>query len=184
MSCVLGLDLAPTLNGFAVGDGSSAPLAGAWALPDCGPRLGQLARAHKAELAALFRTHEIGAVCYESPILGRYDKLWTIRRIYGLGMITEDFVKDWNEKTAAHVTCREVDLRTVKKQLSGAHDASKADMVYHARRLGIELPATDVAGRKDAADAVGVWLCGLKDHAPAAHAQWDAKLWLGRGRMI
>lgn len=179
MSCGLGLDLAPTLCGFCVGDGRSTPYAAAWILKDHGPRLGALFCEFEDHLEALYRDWPFEWVCQEAPINPRrWDKLWTLRRTYGLGAVVER----WCFRRG--IPLIEADVRRVKAALSGHAGAGKPDMVAAARRAGVELPKTKEAGREDAADGLGCWTVGMKDFDPATWAKWDAMLWRQRGALL
>lgn len=175
---VCGLDLAPTLCGYAVGDGSRTPYASAWRLADHGPDLGAMACELEDYLALLHTEWQFTVCCYEAPIHTRYDQLLKIRRIYGLGVTVER----WCRRTG--VRCIEADLRTIKRQLAGQHDAGKSDMVAAALRAGVDLPKRKDDGREDAADAFGAWLVGMADHDPARWAQFYAGLWKQRGALV
>lgn len=178
MPGVLGLDLSPSLNGWSYIDGPRTPIADAWEFDRFGDDLGALACAYDDHLDELFRLFDPAYVAYESPILRKWDKLPTLRRIYGLGMATERYCR------TRGVIYKEADLRLVKAQLAGDAFADKADMVKAALRLGVILPKTDAAGRKDAADATGVALYGMAEYSPATWAHFDSILNASRGALL
>lgn len=179
MSCGLGLDIAPTLCGFCVGDGRSTPYAAAWILKDHGPRLGALFCEFEDHLEALHRDWPFEWMCQEAPINHRkWDATITLRRTYGL----QGHAESWCHRRGIPVI--EADPRRLKAALSGHHDAGKPDMVAAARRAGVDLPRTKDDGREDAADGLAAWLVGMKDFDPPTWAKWDAMLWRQRGALI
>lgn len=170
MTCILGFDLAPSLSGYCVGDGQGAPVAAAWEFPDCGDDLGALGEHMAQQARALIAEHQPDLVTYEAPILRQTDKLWKLRRIYGLGMALEMTCR------AADVPCLEIDLRRIKGVLTGDAFAEKTEVVRAVMRLGVPLPRTDAEGRKDAADAFGCWLIGMMEIDHAAASPWLARI--------
>jgi Holliday junction resolvasome RuvABC endonuclease subunit len=177
MACVLAFDLAPGSSGYCVGDGQGVPTAGAWRFPPLGDDLGALAAHMQDQAGALIREHQPDLVAYEAPILvtkgrhgGRSDTLADLRRIYGLGVVLELTCVRFGVRVA------EVDLRRVKKVMTGDHQATKSQVVRAAMGLGIPLPTTKDEGREDAADAVGVWMIGLSEVDGSAAAPWLARL--------
>lgn len=161
--------------GFCYGTGETLPTCGAWRFEQCGDDLGEMLVKINGELSTVIYHRKVEVAAYEAPILTRYDKLGPLRKTYSLGAHLEFVCKQ------ANVPCFEVDLRAVKKELAGFAAADKDDMVAAAEKLGVHLPATDAAGRKDAADALGVWLLLLRSRSPRLSARFDAALWGSRG---
>lgn len=71
---------------------------------------------------------------------------------------------------------------SAKKALGGTGRADKGDMVFAARRAGIDL-SPGKEGR-DEADAFGVWLVGLAWYAPHLRERWDAAIRSNRGSLV
>lgn len=135
-------------------------------------------------------------VIFEAPILpppqmqqdlkGRWKAkamttVHTLRKLQGLAAIVEVEVFDL-AAAGWPIYCREVPLQTVKKELGGSGRAEKADMIFAARRAGIEISAGSEG--EDEADAFGVWLVGLKHHAPQHFPHWLARINGGRGSLV
>jgi Holliday junction resolvasome RuvABC endonuclease subunit len=164
------------LLGFCYGDGSTLPTAGAWAFPQAGDNLGKMLCAIDDRLAEHFDTYQPECVAYESPILMRWDKLGPLRKTYSLGAHIEFMCE------RRGIPCFEVDLKAVKRELAGHHDASKKSMVYAAEKLGVILPKGP--GREDAADALGAWLTLLRAKDRHASSRFDQALWSARGSVL
>jgi hypothetical protein len=105
----------------------------------------------------------------------------TTRKLQGLAALAELLPYQLKEQ-GFPIYCREVPLQTVKKRLGGHGRAEKADMVFAARRAGIEVSAGDEG--EDEADAFGVWLVGLESHAPQHFPRWLARINGGRGSLV
>jgi hypothetical protein len=135
-------------------------------------------------------------VIYEAPTLppaqveqdskGRWKAkmqttIHTTRKLQGLAAVVELEVYDLAQ-AGWPIYCREVPLQTVKKELGGSGRAGKADMVFAARRAGIEIASGDEG--EDEADAFGVFLVGVKYHAPQHFARWLALINGGRGTLV
>ena len=178
MPGMIGLDIAPGLTGWAFISGTNTPIADAWKFPACGDDLGALACAHEDELDRLFRMFDPDGLTYEEPIIRSWDKIDTLRKTYGLGMQTEHFCR------RRGVVYREASVQKVKAQMTGERWAEKSDVVKAALSLGIELPALDSDGRKDAADAVGAAIYGLAEHDPPTWAYFDSLLNASRGQLL
>lgn len=178
MPVVLGLDTSARKVGYAVGDGSVPPEADAFIFPPVEEDYGVLAEAFDECLTALVNRTVPALVCVEAPILVPGDTIVKVRKLYGVL---------WQVALLCHrrgVPYREKSLRQVKKELAGFAGAQKADMVAVAERLGVRLPETQIAGREDAADAVAVWLLGLRDVDKRASAEWDHRLANARGGLL
>lgn len=176
MGAVLFLDIAPNLTGYAVGDGSSAPTADAWRFPDFGEDYGALA-IHMCEwLNALVERHDVDRVAYESPIPPkRHDRLTTLRRILGLGVVVEAECIRIGERRGRLLPCGEVDNRRIKTMATGDHVAGKKEVAAAVAAAGIPLPRTLELGRHDAADAAAGWVILLSEHDAAAASPWIAR---------
>lgn len=171
---LLGLDTATHWCGWTCGDGATVPDCGAWELPEAGDDIGLMLDAYDQRLNDILNRRIIGAVAFEAPILTPYDTVLKIRKLYALGSHTEFVCRKRG------LPCHEVDLRQVKKELTGNSEAKKDDMVAVARRLGLCLPTGP--GAKDAADSLGVWLVLLREYDRAASSQWDVAIHSRSGR--
>lgn len=163
-----GFDLASRSTGYCVGSGAHVPEAGAWAFPQCGDDLGRMLDLFDRELVNLIETHKVERAAFEAPIKRQHDTLLTARKLYGLASHLE-----W----VCHrrgILCHEVDLRAVKRSLSGGAAASKDDMVFCARKIGVVLPTK---GTDDAADAVGCWLTLLRAVDKHSSMEFDKALY-------
>jgi len=197
---ILGLDLA-TSTGFAHGGGETLPVVGALRLPSTGDDVGAFLAAFRDWLSPLVvRLESIAAaegrdlvVIFEAPILPkpRWDpvkrkwaestNLMTTRKLQSLAGVVELVCHDMVE-AGRGVVCREAHLQTVKKELTGHGRAEKGDMVLAARRAGIDLSPGDEG--QDEADAFGVWLLGIRYHAPEYQATWDRRVHGGGDRLV
>lgn len=189
---LLGLDLASRLTGWCVGDGSSVPACGAWSFPpvkaeDGSHDFGLLLATLDEYLTNCHARRPFEAVSYEAPILvfqrrgpdgavARNDNLGTLRLLYPLGA----FVEYWCHIRS--IPCFEVSVQAIKKEVGGHRHAAKADLVFVAERAGLKLPPG--AGREDAADAFGAWLCLLRHLHSARSADWDRRIYSPRGALL
>jgi len=107
--------------------------------------------------------------------------IYTTRKLQGLAALAELLPYQLKE-LGWPIECREVPLQTVKKELGGSGRAEKADMIFAARRAGIDISAGPEG--EDEADAFGVWLVGLKHHAPQHFPRWLARINGGRGSLV
>lgn len=172
-------DLAPGLTGFCTGTGETRPACGAFRLPRSGDDLGEMGLFLWNWLETHIETYRPTCIGYESPILTPKDNLLKVRKIYGLGVILETVAANHGIPTF------EKDLRELKRELTGRHDASKDDMVEVAERCGIELPATKAEGREDAADAFAGWKIGIRELNPKLSQNWDRLIYSrGRGGLL
>ena len=110
---LLGLDLGAELTGYCVGIGDSIPTAGAWRFSPAGDDLGALGDALYRALDGLTTLYPVTRIVYEAPILLRRDKLLTLRKLYGLGMVLET----WAKQVA--VPCHEASVAALKRELAG-----------------------------------------------------------------
>lgn len=170
---VLAFDLSPSLCGWGFVQGAEF-VTGAWDLGGVTTDLGGMGRALSAQVRTLRERFDPERICYEAPILKPHDKLATLRCTYGLGMVLETLADGWG------IPCNEVDLRQIKRLLTGDQWADKKFVLKAIVGLGVALPPSDAAGRKDAADAAGCALVSLQAVDPAAADIWLAKIkgWL------
>src|ERR1700756_4475644 len=93
---ICGLDLGIHLTGWAIGDGSTVPQAGAWRFPDVGSDLGELGKQFSHRLKDAVLDHGVTHVIYEAPFLDRYrDKVMYLRKRMGMDMILETLCSDY-----------------------------------------------------------------------------------------
>lgn len=194
MTIIIGLDMA-SCTGVCYGRPNTIPLAEATRAPVTGKDLGPWgAHFFRYFTALLDRLHERLQpgeeifLVYESPVFvrDRWDpvqqkmvgqsNIWTTRKLQSLGTILEAAC----EMHVAPTKVYEVNLKTIKKQLTGSGRAEKGAMVAVARKLGVVLPPGDEA--MDAADAVGAFLIGCKAVEPSSFAYWNQRLHSG-GRL-
>lgn len=166
-------DTGPHLTGWCVGDGSQIPEVGVWEFTEEGDDYGALGCQLLRKMTAFHAEYAPDEVCYEAPLHivkkagrpGRTDTLPFLRRRYGMDFLIETFFVNKG------ATVRQIDLRWIKKELTGDVYGDKKDMVAVARRIGLALPPGD--GAKDATDAFGAWLVRLREIDPKASAHWD-----------
>lgn len=183
---ILSFDLATRLTGYCAGNGHTHPVADAFRMAQHGEDIGAMLGELDEKLNILIDRFHPTLIVFEAPILpsgGRRGQtvmgsLLTRRKLMNLSGHLE-FVCN-----RRGITCGEEQVRTIKKELAGTTKASKDDMVFAAEKLGIVLPETQAAGREDAADAVGIWLLGLRHVNRALSAQWDRRLYSARGAML
>lgn len=175
---LLGLDLAPGLTGYCVGEGADVPLAGAWPFEYCGDDLGQLAQALWHELAALHARRRLTWVLYEAPLLMPHDTCMRLRKLYGMGVVVELFGKMHS------IQVREASVQRLKRELAGKSFADKDAMVAMALKAGIELPKQINEGRRDAADAFAAWLIAVRLYAREHLPRWDRVIYGARGALL
>jgi Holliday junction resolvasome RuvABC endonuclease subunit len=169
VSGALGFDLSPSLCGWAYISAAGIE-ADAFRLPAVGHDLGTLLAVLEQHFETL-KTRFSPTVCsYEAPIRLRHDADLTLRQNFGLGAGLEYFC------LRSAIPCHEIDLRRVKSIMTNDSRAEKAHVVNAALKLGVILPATAEAGRKDAADAVGVALETMRLLYPEIAAPLLAKL--------
>lgn len=105
----------------------------------------------------------------------------TTRRLQGLAAIVEVEVSKM-KRLGRPVIIFECANSSAKKALGGTGRADKGDMVFAARRAGIDLSPGKEG--QDEADAFGVWLVGLAWYAPHLHERWDAAIRSNRGSLV
>lgn len=185
---ILCLDLATRLNGWCAGDGSKVPACDAFKLDQHGEDIGAMLAELDAKLCALMDRFSPALVCYEAPILPQNRRkgdggavmgsLLVRRKLMSLGSFVE------YRCHMRGVSCAEAGVQAIKRELGGKSHASKDDMVAAALKCGVPLPETEAAGRKDAADAFGIWLLALRHTDKARSAEWDRRLYSSRGALF
>lgn len=182
---VAGLDIASRLTGWCVGDGTIIPRADAFRFPQFDEDLGRLLDAFDKSLEAMFSTYRPDAVVYEAPILivnkkkrsagddddgkGYTDKPLTLRKLYSMGAYLEFFCH------RRSIECSEVTIQAIKSEVTGNRFADKKDLVAVAKACGLNLPTGPA--EKDAADAWGAWLLGMRHYDPKVSREWDARVY-------
>lgn len=184
----MALDMA-TCSGWCSGDGQALPTVGHILLPKPvdGAR-GPMFTAFRRAVIKLIEEERPDLIVGEQSILpapklrrderGRSFILWpvnieTTMLLQGLWAILEQ-VAD-----AKGIECGHVDVSTVKKELAGYGGADKDDMVYVARKIGLEIAVHDEA------DALGVWLAaGRLRWSKDLSARWDRLLYSSRGALL
>ena len=175
---LMGWDLAPTLCGWAAGDGSRLPIAGAFHL-DEGVELGALGVEFQNRALSLQRRFQATHWLIEAPLhVPRRNKLIVLRQQYGLSFLLATL------GVRLGVTCRFVDYDEVKRYWTGDDKAKKDQMIAMCVKLGITLPPTKAAGRADAADACGVWKVGVRLFARQHLTRWDQALYRRQGALV
>lgn len=182
---LLGLDLASRLTGWCAGAGETVPQVGAWAFEPAEGDFGFLLDQLDRHLAVAMDRFQPTAVAYEAPVLiargrsGRAggDTLAKLRLLYPLGAHVEFVCR------RRGVPCYEVNVRTVKKELTGDSLAEKGAMYAMAQKLGAKLPPR-TSGGEDAADALAVWLVLLRHMDRRLSAEWDKRIFQPRGAML
>lgn len=174
-----GLDLSAKCSGYAAGDGSRTPECDAWQHEQVGNDYGRLLRAFRDDLNRLADRLPPTHVIYEAPLLLKWDKLPTLRRIYPMGSFLELWCIDHG------VICQEEDPKALKKRLTGDSYAKKKDMVRVAKAMGVRLPPGPPDGPAgDAADGYAAWLVCIQHHCKEHLPMWDAALLQRRGALL
>jgi hypothetical protein len=192
MTLFVGLDMAGT-TGVCFGRPDTTPFATAVRAPSGGNDLGPYGAFWIRYYQTLFmqlveraEPDEHIIVCAETPILPpkRWDKaeskmvggttLSTTRRLHSLGVIMEGVALMVAEETETTIEVYEGNVKSLKRELGGSGGASKSDMVYAARRCGIQLPEGKEA--EDSADAFAAWLLAVRIKAPEHRGYWDRRL--------
>lgn len=184
-TAILALDMA-TRFGWCSGVGNCLPAVGHIDLPPPvqGAR-GPMFHAFRIWLIWKVRMLEVLApvtLVFEQPILpkpflkgGRIiypTKIETTLILQGLAAIAEEVCEGLS------IPCKHVDVSTIKRELAGRGDATKADMMYVARKIGLTITCSDEA------DALGCWLVALRHFNPAASREFDRLVWSQRGALL
>lgn len=188
---ILALDLA-TNTGVCWGDGSVPPVLESNRLPSTGNDVGRFLAEHEDYLRSLIARVQPHLLVFEAPVLPRpkFNRqtnkmeggtgLMVTRKLQGLAGVTEMVTH------RLRVPAAEAQPSEVKQALTGKGNAKKHEMVAACRSLGLN-PATyikDGEEASDEADAVGVWLTGLRERDGATYETWANRLRLGRGGLI
>ena len=155
------------------------PECSAWEYERVGADLGLLLELFDRDLSALAERLPPTHVIYEAPLLLKWDKLPTLRRVYSMGAHLEL----WGRRRG--VVVQEEDPKNLKRRLTGDSYAKKADMVRMAKRMGVRLPPGGAEGPAgDAADAYAAWLVGVTFHAKEHLPMLDQALYSRRGALL
>ena len=190
---VLGLDLA-TSTGACYGRPDTVPEVEVVRAPASGEDYGLFGDFYLTfferiltDLGQRLEPGETLLVNYEAPILPppRWDPIkkrvvvlttvQTTRKLHFLGTLLEAMCRRLARMFGWAIDCRECMIQAIKNELTGKRNATKTDMIFVARRLGVRLPPGPEAG--DGADALGAWLLALRHHAPQDARRWDALLY-------
>lgn len=125
--------------------------------------LGEFLLSAHTQYRAVLSDEAPEAVVFESPTLRNTTSLITARKLYGLAGVLEMICE--REK----IPCYETSILEVKKELCGHAHAEKDHQIRAAKLLGFD-PKTS-----DEADALGVYLCGLRKLSPDEHRYWHDK---------
>jgi hypothetical protein len=187
---LIGWDLATKLNGYAAGDGSTPPTAGAFKLTqrEVPAELGCEFKGHVLRIHA---AHPADAWFVEEPLINpKNDVLWTVERLIGLWFLLHTLAGSLG------IPCTSINQGDVKKEWGGfakrlpgetsdqrrhRHKLLSAEM---AERMGVILPQKEAQGRFDAADASGVWKCGLRLAKNPYWQRWDMRVHGHRGALL
>lgn len=138
-------------------------------LPSTGPAIGEFAQAFNFWLSSLTANDRIDEVVFEAPVMpagfvkkGKNgnpivvpnSRIETLRKLYGLAWHTEWFFR--TRRIATH----EVNVKQVKKFLTGNGNADKPMMMRAAKDLGFN------PNVHDEADAIAIRLMFLSVHHP------------------
>lgn len=176
MENVAFFDLATFLIGYCVGTGEDLPHADVLEFGQYGEDLGALGLAFWQALDQLHARFGFTVAGYEKPLLLPTDKMLTIRRIYGVGMILETWC------AAKGIPCGEETVEAVKKEATGNHRATKLEVAERIERAGIVLPKGP--GRLDAGDASAGWLIGVRVWNPKLSPLWDRRIHSAKGARL
>jgi hypothetical protein len=170
---ITGWDLSPGLCGWCAGTGETVPRASAFELLEKHD-LGALGCEFQRHVLMVHAAYPSTHWFVEQPLLLPRDRRHDLQRTYGITFLLLTL------GAKLGIACDAVEVGTVKREFAG-RGASKADMVRIAERLGIDLPTK---GRKDAADASGVWKVGLRLVRSPHLGRWDKAVYQGQGRIL
>lgn len=109
---LLALDLASTL-GYAVGTPGGVIAHGSFKLPSTGCEIGTFGDAYWRWLDSALSRWSVGEVVFESPILPGKTNLTTLRKLYGLTLVTE------MAAGRRHIPVREANLSSIRVHFLG-----------------------------------------------------------------
>lgn len=191
MAFILGADLGSRLCGWCAGDGAGVPQVGSWVMPVIGNSTEGwdygmlLAALEEAFLGLVTRLPPLDGVVFEAPIhipkgpsRPYGDTLHKMRLLYPMGAFLEYLCGP----TRCDIPCHEVMVAEIKSEVTGNPYAEKDDLVGVAEACGLNLPSGEA--RKDAADAWGAWLLGLRHYDPMRSAEWDSRIRAPRGGLL
>jgi len=168
---VLALDIA-TQSGWAYGSAGEAPRHGTYRVPSTGDDLGRFAYAFAQWLTHKLRELQPKEIVFESNILPRETNITTLKKLYGLAVVTELVA------LSEGVPCSEISAGEWRRAFLGQHypkkarrDELKRAVVSACRQMGWEPHSTDDA------DAIGIWYvatCSRNPKFAAAHAMETA----------
>ena len=127
-------------------------------------------------LLATHSRYKPGLVVIEKAIMTRTDRLDFLQKRLGMDFLVETFFE------SRGIPVEGVTLQAIKREVTGKSNAEKDALVAVARKCGLDLP--DGPGAKDASDAFGAWLCGLRTVDKAASARWDRAVWSPKGALL
>lgn len=176
---IVGFDLATRRCGWCAGSDDSLPTADAILLPQVGEDIGAMLQSFDRKVRLLHQRFPADVWIMEKPIKTSRDQLLTLRKLYSIAGHLEFLGKELG------VQVDEADVPALKRELAGFSHAKKADMVYAAEKIGIQLPATQDEGREDAADAFAAWLTGVRAYSRRdIRDAWDRRLHSPRGVLL
>lgn len=180
---ILGLDTGVNTTGWCAGDGSTVPECGVLTFGGMDQPDGVLGKKVLAGLRVLKERFNPTLVIRERSILvvkhgdrGRTDNPAFLRKRYGMDFLIDTY---WE---MVGVRYEDRSLQAIKREVTGNPNAEKGALVEVARKCGLDLP--DGPGAKDAADAWGAWLLGLRVQSPALSRRWDIATWSPRGSLL
>lgn len=178
---VLGLDTGVTVTGWCAGSGDTVPECGVFTFGGMDQPDGVLGQKVIAGMRILMDRFKPALVVRERSILvvgrgGRTDNPAFLRKRYGMDFLIDTFCE------MRGVPCEDRSLQAIKREVTGNPKAEKGALVEVARKCGLELPPGPAA--KDASDAWGAWLLGLRVQSPALSRDWDRRIWSPRGAML
>ncbi len=187
---ILAFDLAPRKCGWVAGDGSKVPDAGGFRIPGVGDDLGELLDVLDSHATRLFDRYQPTRTIQEAPILPSQYGDDPATRGSVMGSLLQrrgqfcmgPHIEFMSRRRG--VAYHECDIYDVKQALTGSKKAQKPDMVRMALKLGVTLPELLVEGREDAADALGVWLVGVRFYAKEFAPAWDRRVYSPLGALL
>jgi crossover junction endodeoxyribonuclease RuvC len=141
MKYVVALDLA-TKTGWAAGFATLRPAYGTYKVEGSE---GAFYAAFDEWLPTILGVYRDPVVIYESPVLPRFTRIETLRRLYWMGGHVEMICN------RRGIACYEAPLTTVKKFWTGSGRAKKPDMVKAAQERGFAVSDDNQA------DALALW---------------------------
>ncbi len=175
---IIGWDTSSDLTGWCAGPGDKVPTAGAFPLPRTGAKLGPLGAKFSASVMDVHRRFPATHWVAEMPLyMPKRDSRLDLLKLYGVFVLLATLADKLG------IVFATVNVQEVKAELAG-RGAEKADMVRIARRMGVILPDIQAHGLFDAADAVGVWKCGVRLFARRHLSKWDKAIYENRGHLL